>query len=202
MSETLHRLLCRTRDARAPGALLIAALLLSACGTFNNASRSIVSAVSPYRIDVVQGNFVSSEQVAVLRPGMARSQVRDILGTPLLTDVFHSNRWDYVFTMRRGGAAPVDRRLTLFFNGDSLERFEGDPMPSEAEFVGTLDSGSRSAKVPLLEASAEKLDKAAQPSKRQRDKAEDRPNRVDENAVLPSSYPPLESPSYALPSLR
>lgn len=202
MPETPHRLLCRTRDARGLGSLLIAVLLLSACGTFNNASRSIVSAVSPYRIDVVQGNFVSSEQVAVLRPGMGRSQVRDILGTPLLTDVFHSNRWDYVFTMRRGGAGPVDRRLTLFFSGDALERFEGDPMPSESEFVGTLDSGQRSAKVPLLEASAEKLDKAAQPSKRQRDKVQDRPNRVDENAVLPSSYPPLESPSYALPSLR
>lgn len=202
MSESTHRLPCRAPAARAAGLLLLAALSLSACSTFDRASRSVVSAVSPYKIDIVQGNFVSSEQVAALRPGMPRSQVRDILGTPLLTDIFHSNRWDYVFTMKRGGATPVDRRLTLYFNGEALERFEGDQMPSEAEFVSTLDSGRRNAKVPLLEASAEKLDKFAQPAKQQSAKAGDSLNRVDENAVLPSSYPPLESPSYATPSLR
>ncbi|MEP6557676.1 MAG: outer membrane protein assembly factor BamE [Burkholderiales bacterium] len=180
----------------------MAALLLSACGSFNRASRTVVSAISPYKIDIVQGNFVSSEQVAALRPGMPRTQVRDVLGTPLLTDVFHADRWDYVFTMKRGGTEPLERRLTLYFNGDTLDRFEGDPMPAEAEFVKTLDSGRRNAKVPLLEASAEKLEKAAQPPKKQRDKADDLPGRVDENAVLPSSYPPLESPSYAVPSLR
>ena len=201
MPESTCHLLRHASAARTPGLLLTAALVLSACGTFNNASRTIASAVSPYRIDIVQGNFVSSEQVAALRPGMPRTQVRDILGTPLLTDVFHSNRWDYVFTMKRGGTDPVDRRLTLFFNGDTLDRFEGDRMPSEAEFVSTLDSGQRNARVPLLQASAEKLDKFAQPDKK-RVKTEDRLNRVDENAVLPSSYPPLESPSYAVPSLR
>ncbi|MEO9101345.1 MAG: outer membrane protein assembly factor BamE [Burkholderiaceae bacterium] len=202
MFESTHHLPGRTSIVRTPALLLMAALLLSACGSFNRASRTVMSAISPYKIDIVQGNFVSSEQVAALRPGMPRTQVRDVLGTPLLTDVFHADRWDYVFTMKRGGTEPLERRLTLYFNGDTLDRFEGDPMPAEAEFVKTLDSGRRNAKVPLLEASAEKLEKATQPAKKQRDKADDLPGRVNENAVLPSSYPPLESPSYAVPSLR
>jgi outer membrane protein assembly factor BamE len=51
----------------------------------------------------VQGNVVTSEQVARVKPGMTRAQVRDILGTPLLTDPFHADRWDYLFTIRRQG---------------------------------------------------------------------------------------------------
>ena len=59
--------------------------------------------VTPYKVEVVQGNFVSKEQVEQLKPGMSRQQVRELLGTSLLTDVFHANRWDYVFTIRRQG---------------------------------------------------------------------------------------------------
>ena len=198
--QPFHRLPLRAVSTARAAAVLVV-LTLSACGTFNRASRSVVSVISPYKIDIVQGNFVSSEQVAALKSGMPRTQVRDILGTPLLTDVFHSNRWDYVFAMKRGGAEPVERRLTVFFNGDALDRFEGDQMPAEDEFVSTLDSGRRNAKVPLLEASPEKLDKFEQPAGRRSKPAVDS-SRVDENAVLPTSYPPLESPSYASPGLR
>ena len=102
---------------------------------------------------MVQGNFVSKEQVEALKPGMSRQQVREILGTSLLTDVFHADRWDYVFTIRRQGVEPQQRRLTVFFKGEVLERFEGDAMPSEEEFVATLDTRKRSGKVPALEAS-------------------------------------------------
>ena len=107
----------------------------------------------------MQGNFVSREQVAALKPGMSRQQVRDILGTPLVTDVFHADRWDYVFTLKRQGVPQQSRKLTVFFNGDGMDRVEGDEMPSEAEFVATLDNRRKDAKVPVLEASEESLKK-------------------------------------------
>ena len=88
----------------------------------------------------MQGNFVSKEQVEALKPGMSRQQVRDILGTPLLTSIFHADRWDYVFTLKRQGVPPQERKLAVFFKGNVLDRFEGDEMPSEAEFVATLDN--------------------------------------------------------------
>ncbi|MDP3139281.1 MAG: outer membrane protein assembly factor BamE, partial [Burkholderiaceae bacterium] len=84
--------------------------------------------LAPYKIEVVQGNFISREQVQALKPGMSRQQVRDTLGTPLLASVFHADRWDYVFTLRRQGVPPQARRLTVYFQGDALARFEGDEM--------------------------------------------------------------------------
>jgi outer membrane protein assembly factor BamE len=74
---------------------------LSACGSFDGATTRVVSMVTPYKVEVVQGNFVSKEQVQALQAGMSRSQVRDILGSPLITSAFHTDRWDYVFTIRR-----------------------------------------------------------------------------------------------------
>ena len=147
--------------------------------------------VSPYKVDVIQGNFVSREQVEALKPGMPRTQVRDVLGTPLLTDVFHANRWDYVFTYQRGGADPVRRKLTVFFSGDTLDRIEADEMPTEAEFVATLDSGRKPAKAPLLEAAEDKLEKfAPKPGPKTGQSLAD----PVETTPLPSSYPPLEVP--------
>ena len=64
----------------------------------------------PYRIDVAQGNVVTKEQLARVSPGMSRLQVRDILGSPLLTDPFHADRWDYVFTIKRPGTTAAAAR--------------------------------------------------------------------------------------------
>jgi outer membrane protein assembly factor BamE len=144
---------------------------------------SACSFLQPYRVPVVQGNVVTREQVAVLRPGMSRIQVRDILGTPLLTSVFHANRWDYVFTLQRQGAEPQARRVTVFFKDDVLERFEADPLPSETEFVSTLGRGERADTVPVLEATPERLQEFPPPAP----KPEPRPL-----PPLPASYPPLE----------
>ncbi len=165
-----------------------ASLCLGACSSFTERSRSALSAVTPYKVDVVQGNFVSKEQVEALKPGMPRQQVREILGTSLLTDVFHADRWDYVFTIRRQGVEPQQRRLTLFFKGEVLDRFEGDPMPSEEEFVAALDNRKRSGKVPVLEAPEDKL-KKFEPA------ANDQAKTASPNPLppLPASYPPLES---------
>ncbi|RYF65978.1 MAG: outer membrane protein assembly factor BamE, partial [Comamonadaceae bacterium] len=140
-------------------AVLAVCLSLGACTSFTDRTRGALATVTPYKVEVVQGNFVSKEQVDLLKAGQSRQQVREILGTSLLTDVFHSNRWDYVFTIRRQGVEPQQRRLTLFFNGELLERFEGDPMPSEEEFVAQLDTRKKSGKVPELQVSEEELKK-------------------------------------------
>jgi outer membrane protein assembly factor BamE len=109
---------------------LTACAVLAGCGTLDGASQRIAGVVKPFQIQVVQGNFVSREQVAYLQPGLTRQQVREVLGTPLLASVFHAERWDYVFTLRRQGVEPQAYRLTVFFKGDTLERFEGDTMPT------------------------------------------------------------------------
>ena len=99
----------------------------------------------PYVPDIVQGNFVSSEQYAKLKLGMTREQVRQILGTPLLADYFHANRWDYVFEFKRNGeVVGKDRRVTLFFDGDKLVKFEGDALPTDVELVAEIDNYAKS----------------------------------------------------------
>lgn len=161
---------------------------VAGCGSFDRASLRIADSITPYKVEVVQGNFVSKEQVAALKPGMSRTQVRDILGTPLVTSVFHAGRWDYVFTLKRHGIQEQARKLTVFFKGDLLERFEGDEMPSEAEFVATLDNKRKNAKVPVLEASEETLNKAST--------APATPAAPAPEAPPPAaSYPPLETPA-------
>ena len=141
--------------------LLLLALLigsLTACSSAPS-SKNWLEVVSPYRFDRVQGNVVTREQMNALKTGMPRAVVRDILGTPLLTSVFHSDRWDYVFTFRRQGAESQSRHVTVYFKGDTLDRYEADELPSEAEFVATLKSLPLPDKLPALEASAESLEK-------------------------------------------
>ena len=95
--------------------VLALALPLAGCGW-----------LTPYRIDIQQGNFLSQEMVAQLKRGMTRDQVRFVLGTPLVTDIFHANRWDYVYYLDRPGEPRVERRLAVFFDNDRLARLEGD----------------------------------------------------------------------------
>ncbi|MXS85988.1 outer membrane protein assembly factor BamE [Nitrosomonas sp. HPC101] len=84
----------------------------------------------PYQIDIQQGNVVTEEMVARLKPGMARSQVRFTLGTPLIVDAFHGNRWDYVYRLAPSGDVTEERRLTVFFKDERLSHIEGDfPQP-------------------------------------------------------------------------
>jgi outer membrane protein assembly factor BamE len=82
---------------------------------------------SVYRMEVQQGNYVSQEMVSQLRAGMTRDQVRFVMGTPLVTDVFRPDRWDYIYMRRRANAREFEeRRLTVFFENDRLARVEGD----------------------------------------------------------------------------
>jgi len=157
---------------------------LSACSSVNDANVRLANMVTPYKIDIVQGNFVSREQAQALKEGMSRSQVRDILGTSLLTSVFHADRWDYVFTFKRQGSTPQARRVTVFFKGDLVTRIEADALPSEAEFVASLDSGRKTGQVPVLEMSEESL-KATQ--------VVPKPVPVKPAVTAPVAYPPLEA---------
>jgi outer membrane protein assembly factor BamE len=155
---------------------------------------AVVTACSTttYKADVVQGNFVSREQVAALRVGMPKVQVRNILGTPLLTDIFHADRWDYVFTIESKRNLTQPRRLTVHFKGDTLDKWDGDTMPSEIEFVQSLDSGRKIGKIPTLVASEKELaDFAARQSPVIKPAASSAAS-----AILPSgakTYPPLET---------
>lgn len=160
---------------------------LSACSSLGDRLPSMERLVTPYKIDIQQGNVVTREQAQALQPKMPRQQVRDILGSPLLTSVFHADRWDYVFTFRRQGQALQQRKLAVFFKGDVLERFEADELPSEAEFVASLDVRRKAAKAPVLEATEEQL-KAFQ----ERNKV---PTTLPAVAPAPApsvAYPPLE----------
>ncbi|MCC6534863.1 MAG: outer membrane protein assembly factor BamE [Burkholderiales bacterium] len=84
----------------------------------------------PYRIDIQQGNVVTQDMVAKLKPGMTRQQVRYVLGTPPIVDAFHQDRWDYVYYLSKGGRVHEHRRLILLFEGDTLKRIEGDVVPA------------------------------------------------------------------------
>lgn len=101
---------------------LLAVSLLAGC-TFPNV-------VAPYKLDIPQGNVVTADQVAKLKIGMTRSQVRFVIGTPLLTDPFHADRWDYIYTDARNGKLQQKKTFTVYFENDRLSRFEGETLPS------------------------------------------------------------------------
>lgn len=85
-----------------------------------------------YRINVEQGNVVNAEMVEKLRPGLNKRQVRYIMGTPLIEDSFHDDRWDYRYLLRNGTETIAETRLTLWFDGEELARVEGPDAPEWA----------------------------------------------------------------------
>ncbi|HET9403152.1 MAG TPA: outer membrane protein assembly factor BamE [Burkholderiales bacterium] len=88
--------------------------------------------LTPYKMDVQQGNVVTQEMIAKVQPGMSRSQVRFALGTPLIVDPFHSDRWDYVYFYQKGGVTTEQRRIAVIFKDDRLVRIDGDVVPAGA----------------------------------------------------------------------
>ena len=177
------------RSART-GLALAGMLALAGCASVDTSGSSrLLSVITPYKVDVVQGNFVSREQVEALKPGMGRQQVREILGTPLMTSLFHADRWEYVFTIKRPGVDVQTRHLTVFFKGDAFERAEGDDMPGETEFIAALGSKLDKPKIPPLQASEEQL------ARYPRAKAQSAGEPPLPSAPAPAtSYPPLEPP--------
>ena len=82
-----------------------------------------------YKLDVNQGNYVTQDQVDRLKVGLTRAQVRATMGTPMLTDAFHANRWDYPYEFNRLGRTVEHRQFTIYFVDDKVARWEGDEMP-------------------------------------------------------------------------
>ncbi len=91
-----------------------------------------IASIKPYRIDIQQGNYLSAEVVAQLKEGMTREQVRFVLGTPLVTDIFHANRWDYVFYRELGDGRKERHRVSVFFENEKLARYTSDNLPAAA----------------------------------------------------------------------
>jgi outer membrane protein assembly factor BamE len=101
----------------------IAALLLVSCGS----AWLPMPNIKPYRMEIQQGNFISQEIVSQLKLGMSKDQVRFVLGTPLITDSFHADRWDYVFRRQRANSSELEeRKFAVFFEDGKLKRVEGD----------------------------------------------------------------------------
>jgi outer membrane protein assembly factor BamE len=88
-----------------------------------------------YKIDVQQGNVVTQDMLAQLTPGMEKNKVRFIMGTPLLIDAFHQDRWDYVYTTQEGGGSRAQRNVALFFKNDRLERVEGNVKTAQGKIM-------------------------------------------------------------------
>ncbi|WP_370660949.1 outer membrane protein assembly factor BamE [Massilia cavernae] len=93
---------------------------------------------SPYRPDIQQGNFVSQEMLAQLKVGQTRDQVLFILGTPLLTDIFHNDRWDYPFYLARGDGELTSSRVSVFFKDNKVEKFDGGNLPTERDYIARI----------------------------------------------------------------
>ncbi|MCQ9617010.1 outer membrane protein assembly factor BamE [Paenalcaligenes niemegkensis] len=121
-------------------AVCLTAVLLSACGTGKWGF--------PYKADVQQGNWITTEDVNRLQPGMTREQVRYVLGTPTLQDIFHTDRWEYPYYNKPGYGDEELRLFTVWFEGDTLVRWEGSEQPERQPFqkadTGSVDARAQS----------------------------------------------------------
>lgn len=118
--------------------VIVAAVLVGGC-------TNPVDLIKPYRMEIQQGNFITQEMVSQLKPGQTREQVRFILGSPLVTDIFHADRWDYVFARQRANSREVEqRRIVVFFVDGKLARIEGDVVNPAA--AGGAQAGAPAVK--------------------------------------------------------
>jgi outer membrane protein assembly factor BamE len=105
--------------------LILLVLVLAGCKQV-----PMLPGITPHKIDIQQGNYVTQDMVSKLKPGMSKSQVRFALGTPLVVDPFHADRWDYVYVLQKGGRVVEQRRIVVVFQDEKLARIDGDVVPS------------------------------------------------------------------------
>jgi outer membrane protein assembly factor BamE len=160
----LKSLLNSRESRRMRGSLIAAATMtvLAGCSTYDSVTQSIAQRITPYRITVVQGNFVSQEAASQLKVGMSRDQVKALLGTPLLADMFHADRWDYIFYFKRGSTSVVQQRdFVVLFAGDRVASWSGgENLPSNLELLAEID-GDKGRKLPVAPAAASGASSAA-----------------------------------------
>jgi outer membrane protein assembly factor BamE len=116
----------------------VLSLALVGCQSF---SLDNLSSFGVYKLDVNQGNYISRDQVERLKVGQTRQQVRQVLGTPLLTDPFHADRWDYVYEFERQGRTLEHTQLTVFFVNDRVARWENGELPPPPAEVARAGGG-------------------------------------------------------------
>jgi len=127
--------LLRRQNLRMRIATLLAAVTLAGCASVTTPLDDFLPLITQfgvYKLDINQGNYLTQDMVEKLRVGQTRTQVRQVLGTPLLTDAFHADRWDYVYQYTRTGKLQEQRGFTVYFVEDKLARWEGDELPASA----------------------------------------------------------------------
>jgi outer membrane protein assembly factor BamE len=110
----------------------------TASGVQTTREKRFFGIFSPYRIDVQQGNFISQEQLTQLKPGMTPDQVKFVLGTPLLNDIFHANRWDYVFRLQKGNGEVISSRIAVYFDDNRVAKIDAGTLPSEQDYLSMI----------------------------------------------------------------
>ena len=113
-------------------ASVLAALALGGCSSFNEPAsvKGFLAFIAPYKPDIIQGNVVTTEQMSLVKEGMSKVQVKEILGSPLITDPFHADRWDYVFTLKRQGFDDQRRAFAVLFEKDQVLKIDAPTLPS------------------------------------------------------------------------
>ncbi len=120
---------------------LAAVFALAGCTSMNP-----MTWVAPHHMEIQQGNAITEDSVARLKPGMTRAQVRFVLGSPMVADMFHADRWDYKYQLFQNGKEVKNLLFTVWFKGDVLDRFEGNALPSDKPVI--LDASAPAAKAP------------------------------------------------------
>ena len=177
----------RLRSAPIASALSALTLaVLAGCSSMQPTTDKVLGIITPYKMSIMQGNVVTQELAAQVKPGTSREQVRDLLGSPLLTSAFHVDRWDYVFTLKRQGVEPQKRSVVAWFKEGRLDRLEAPAdLPSEREFVSSVRPQRQGGAEPVL-ALTDEQKKALPPPVRTESPATVQP----QGAVR--IYPPLE----------
>ena len=146
--------------------------------------------IGPHRIDVQQGNALDQENVARLKLGLNRSQVRFLLGTPLVVDPFRTDRWDYVYVFYKAGKLAEQKRITLFFDGDTLTRIDGDLPAAEPAPVAQVAPKTETPAAPSAVATAP-MPVATAPQ----------PEPIPAPASRPAAVAPTVSPAATVPAV-
>lgn len=176
------------RRSRTPLAAfaLASSAVLAGCSAMQPTADKVLGVVTPYKIDIMQGNVVTKELAALIKPGMSREQVRDLLGSPLLASAFHADRWDYVFTLRRQGVEPQKRSVVAWFKDGKLDKLDAPAdLPSERDFVTSVRPQRKGGAEPVL-ALTDEQKKALPPPVKTESPATVQPQGAAR------TYPPLE----------
>lgn len=144
-----------TTTMRTPLFTLLVSLLLAGCGAFS---------IAPHKIEIQQGNLITQETAQKLSPGMSRAQVRSILGSPLIADAFHDNRWDYVYRLEQKGKLVEQRKLVVFFEGDRMVRVESGLLPTTPVVAAPATPAAAPAPAPAAGGATTAAPTPAQPA--------------------------------------